>query len=61
MTDSKTRLGKVVEKIKIYSESDIDDDLILIWSSEKTVITGADTLGSLLHGIAMLDIKTARE
>jgi len=65
VTDPKTLLGKVVAKLKVYPKSDIDDvvddDLILIWSSDKRVITGADILGRLLRGIAMRDIKTARE
>lgn len=65
VTDPKTLLGKVVAKLKVYPKSDIDDvvddDLILIWSSEKIVITGADILGRLLRGIAMRDIKTAGE
>ena len=33
-----------------------DDDLILMWSSERRVMTGADILGRLLRGIAMRDI-----
>ena len=37
----------------------IDDDLILIWTDEKRVITGADILGRLLRGIALRDISTA--
>jgi len=65
VTDLKTLLGKVVAKLKVYPKSDIDDvvddDLILIWSKEKIVITGSDILGRLLRGIAMRDIKTTRE
>lgn len=31
----------------------IDEDLILVWTrTEKRIITGADILGRLLHGIA---------
>ena len=33
----------------------IDHDLILVWSNEKRLITGADILGRLLHGIARRD------
>ena len=61
VTDPKTLLGKVVSKLKVYPKSEvddvIDDDLILIWSEEKRVITGADILGRLLRGIAIRDIK----
>jgi len=31
----------------------IDHDVILVWSNEKRVITGADILGRLLRGIAI--------
>ncbi len=59
--DSKTLLGKVLPRLQVSPESDVDDvvddDLILIWSDEKRVITGADILGRLLRGIAIRDIK----
>jgi hypothetical protein len=59
--DSGTLLGKVISKMRVSARSDIDDviddDLILIWSDEKRVITGADILGRLLRGIAMRDIR----
>lgn len=62
--DSKILLGKVISKLKVSPESAvddvIDDDLILIWSDEKRVITGADILGRLLHGIALRDVSQAR-
>jgi len=64
VTDSKTLLGKVVSKLRVYPKSEVDDvidnDLILIWSTEKIVITGSDILGRLLRGIAMRDIKAER-
>ena len=60
VTDPNTLLGKVVSKLKVYPKSEIDDviddDLILLWSNEKRVITGADILGRLLRGIALRDI-----
>ena len=31
----------------------IDHDVILVWSDEKRVITGADILGRLLRGIVI--------
>ena len=60
VTDPGTLLGKVVSRLKVYPKSEVDDvvddDLILIWSEEKRVITGADILGRLLRGIALRDI-----
>ena len=51
-----TLLGSVLSRLKVDSGSIVDDvidrDLILIWSNEKRVITGADILGRLLRGIA---------
>ena len=59
--DSNTLLGKVLSHLQVSPESAADDvvdnDLILIWSNEKRVITGADILGRLLRGIAIRDIK----
>jgi len=60
VTDPKTLLGKVLPKLKVSPQSAVDDvideDLILIWSNEKRIITGADILGRLLRGIALKDI-----
>ena len=54
--DEKTLLGKVICKLKVKPErvadDVIDEDLILLWSTEKRVITGADILGRLLRGIS---------
>ena len=62
--DSTTLLGKVLSNLRVYPKSEvddvIDDDLILIWSEEKRVITGADILGRLLRGIALRDIGQSR-
>ena len=58
--DSRTLLGKALAGFRVHAKSEvddvIDDDLILIWSDEKRVITGADILGRLLRGIALRDI-----
>jgi len=58
--DSGTLLGMVLPRLKVYPESALDDvideDLILIWSEDKRVITGADILGRLLRGITLRDI-----
>lgn len=65
VTDSSTLLGKVLSRLKVYPKSAVDDvisdDLILIWSNEKRVITGTDILGRLLRGIAMRDIKQSQD
>jgi len=59
VTDSKTQLGKVLARLKVYPKSAVDDvikdDLILIWADEKRVITGSDILGRLLRGITLRD------
>ncbi len=58
--DATTLLGKALAKLRVEPQSSsddvIDNDLILIWSTHKRVITGADILGRLLHGIALRDI-----
>jgi hypothetical protein len=50
--------------LRIYPESEADDvvdnDLILLWSTEKRIITGADILGRLLCGIALRDLDQLR-
>ena len=59
--DSRVLLGKVLTQLKVYPMDEvddvIDDDLILLWSDHKRVITGADILGRLLRGISLRDIK----
>ena len=48
-------LGEVIKKLKVDAkelEDDvIDQDIILLWGDKKQIITGADILGRLLHGI----------
>jgi metal transporter CNNM len=55
VTDPKTQLGRVITKLKVNAKSATDDvidnDLILLWSDDKRVITGTDILGRLLRGI----------
>ena len=54
-------LEKVIWKLKMYPQNSgndvIDHDIILLWSTEKRVITGADILGRLLRGIATRKIR----
>ncbi|PTN12267.1 DUF21 domain-containing protein [Nitrosomonas aestuarii] len=58
--DPNTLLGKILSRLQVNPNSMVDDvvddDLILIWSDEKRVITGADILGRLLRGITKRDI-----
>lgn len=61
--DTHILLGKVISQLKVYardsSDDVIDDDLILVWGeNEKRVITGADILGRLMHGIARREAVT---
>ncbi len=55
--DLHTRLGNVIWKLKVRPETAEDDvidhDVILVWSEQKRVITGADILGRLLRGIVV--------
>ncbi len=57
ITDSNTLVGEVLSKLKVEAKSEadnvVDDDLILFWSNEKRIITGANILGRLLHGIVL--------
>ena len=54
VTDEHLPLGKVMNQLKFNSESlnnIIDQDIVLIWSKYKRIITGADLLGRLMRGI----------
>ena len=59
VTDVNTRLGDVIGRMRVHPEAAgddvIDNDLILIWGTQKRIITGADLLGRLLRGIAKID------
>lgn len=58
--DPDTLLGKVLPGLRVDPDTEIDDvvdhDLILLWSAEKRIITGADILGRLLRGITLRNI-----
>ena len=53
--DRKTRLGDAIPRLKVtpihHDDDVIDEDIIILWSDEKRVITGSDILGRLLRGI----------
>jgi metal transporter CNNM len=57
--DGQEKLGDIIEFLKLSPDSKDDDvidhDIILLWSDVKQVITGADILGRLLHGIVKLE------
>ena len=60
--DMRTRLGDVIGRMQVAPERPDDDvidhDLILVWSTQKRIITGSDLLGRLLRGIATVESKS---
>lgn len=54
-------LGDVVTRLKVLPEKTgddvIDEDIIIYWTNEKRIITGADILGRLLRGIARNHVR----
>jgi metal transporter CNNM len=63
--DMNTQLGDVIGCLKVVQERPdddvIDNDLILVWGSQRRVITGSDLLGRLLRGIANLEAGNATQ
>jgi hypothetical protein len=59
VTDPNTRLDGVLGRLKVKPERPgddvVDDDLILVWTETRRVITGGDLLGRLLRGIAKVE------
>ena len=57
--DADVRLGDVLQKFEVLPEykgdNVIDRDVVLLWTDEKRVITGADILGRLLEGITRIE------
>lgn len=55
ITDSNTPLEQVIPRLKVtpqrLEDDVIDEDIILLWSDVRKIITGADILGRLLRGI----------
>ena len=53
--DGQTPLGAIVRKLAVDAQDRNDDvidhDLILLWGTERRIITGADLLGRLMRGI----------
>jgi len=59
--DPAIRLGHIIQQFEVQPEYSgdnvIDRDVVLLWTHEKRVITGADILGRLLTGIAKTKIN----
>jgi metal transporter CNNM len=59
--DMQTRLGEVIGCLRVEQERPdddvVDNDLILVWGTQKRIITGSDLLGRLLRGITTLDVQ----
>lgn len=53
--DDRTPIGSVITALRVapfHSEDDVvDQDVILLWSDQRRIVTGADVLGRLLRGI----------
>ncbi len=56
VTDPRTPVGDILPKLRVQRLDDgddvIDQDVVLVWTREPRIITGADLLGRLLRGIA---------
>ena len=65
VTDPNTRLDSVLGRLKVRPERPgddvVDDDLILVWTGTRRVITGGDLLGRLLRGIADVEKAPPRD
>jgi hypothetical protein len=55
VTNEHATLGSIIPKLEVQPQRSgddvIDEDIILLWSSQKRIITGSDILGRLLRGI----------
>lgn len=53
--DSSVLLGNVLRNFRVFARHAADDvieqDIILVWTGERRIITGADLIGRLLRGI----------
>ena len=62
--DPQTKLGDVIGRMKVTPERPdddvIDNDLILVWTAQPRIITGADLLGRLLRDIVTPDQVVAK-
>jgi metal transporter CNNM len=57
VTDENVAIGDILHQLRVdpqTAEDDVvDNDIILVWGKKKRIITGADILGRLLHGIVI--------
>jgi metal transporter CNNM len=57
--DMQAKLGDVIGRLKVAPERPgddvIDNDLILVWGTQRRIITGSDLLGRLLRDIVTVD------
>jgi metal transporter CNNM len=55
--DPSTPLGEIIPKLVVErtcaGDNIIDNDIVLLWGEQKRILTGADLLGRLLHGIVI--------
>lgn len=55
LADRTMLLGEVLRRLRVHPGHDDDDvidhDLLLVWTRQRRIITGADILGRLLRGI----------
>lgn len=63
--DKNAKLGEIITRLKVNPEHGSDDvineDIILLWTDEKRVITGSDILGRLLRGIVKNESVSFKE
>ena len=59
ISDIKSRLGNAIPPLKVHAEHPgddvIDQDIIILWSEQRRIITGSDILGRLLRGIVQTE------
>jgi len=65
ITNKSVTLGDVVGRLRVVAERStddvIDDDVILVWTNQRRIITGADLLGRLLRGIAQVETSASAQ
>jgi metal transporter CNNM len=63
--EMRTRLGDVIGRLSVVQERPdddvIDNDLILVWGTQRRIITGSDLLGRLLRGIVTVQTSAAQQ
>jgi metal transporter CNNM len=56
-----TKLGEIIGQMKVAPERPgddvIDHDMILVWGTQRRIITGSDLLGRLLRDIATVEMR----